>query len=217
MIYVLGWLAVGVATLVVIFVITHLPGRKPSGGDAEPVPQSAKDLLDAFYDSRGSLAHRILSHLLLPLLAIFLVVAGWPYVIWMGISEELARRQKAAAGAFREFAVETAHLQERLSAEAIERREIVSDPLNAVPALPFGHLHSAWRNYLQGLPEGCELWSFSAEWITEQGKGEMRSGYVAVLNGVPGSYLMTNCRTLDRDAATAPIPSNEIKIKQFKI
>jgi hypothetical protein len=200
-IYVLGWLGIGVTTLVVIFVVSRLPGQPAVDGDAEPVAQSARDLLDPFYTSHGSVVQRILSNLVLPLLALFLVVTAWPYAIWMAISEALDRKQKAAATPFREFAVEPAHLQQRLSIEAIEQREMVSDPMNATPSLPFGHLHNVWRNFVEIQPEGGELWSFSAQWVTEQGVKELRSGYVAVLNGVPGTYLMTRCKPVDDNQA----------------
>ena len=201
MIYVLGWLGIGVTTLVVIFVVSRLPGQPTVDGDAEPIPQSARDLLDAFYTSHGSVAQRILSNLVLPLLALFLVVTAWPYVIWMAIREAVGRKQKAADAPFREFAVEPAHLQQLLPIEAIEQREMVSDPMNATPPLPFGHLHNVWRNFVEIQPEGSELWSFSAQWVTELGMKELRSGYVAVLNGVPGTYLMTRCKPVDDNQA----------------
>ena len=85
----------------------------------------------------------------------------------------------------REFAVESKHLQERLSVQEIEQREIVDDPLKAVPGLPFGHLHQAWAKFLADLPEEAEVWSFSAQWENRWGQKELREGYVAMRDGSP--------------------------------
>ena len=213
MIYVVGWLGIGVTTLRVIFFVTHLPGQKRAGRDAEPFSKSASDLLHAFCFSRESLRHRILFNLVAPVVAVFLAVAGWPYVIWMVFKDRLARMQPSSDAEFREFVVENTHLQELLSINAIEQREMVYDPMKAVPALPFGHLHDVWLKYLESLTEDCELWSFTAHWVSEQGVEELRLGYVAVLKGVPGAYLMTRCKSYGKDAFSAPIPASLLQRK----
>ena len=97
------------------------------------------------------------------------------------------------------FAVEPQHLLERLTLEDVEMREIVTDPLQAAPELPFGHLHAAWKEFLKGQAEGCELWSFSAHWQTIWGRNELRSGYVLVENGAPGAYFLTVLKDLPND------------------
>jgi hypothetical protein len=91
----------------------------------------------------------------------------------------------------REFAVEREHLLERLSIQQIERREIVTDPLGAVPQLPFGHLNATWLRFLKSLTDNAEIWSFSALWRKRWGGEELRCGYVAVSQGLPGNYLLT--------------------------
>ena len=100
----------------------------------------------------------------------------------------------------REFAVERIHLQERLTVQEIHQREIVVDPLNAVPALPFGHLYPRWLALRSGLSENSELWSFSANWEPPWGPNEIRCGYVVVNNGLPGSYILTVRKRLEDPA-----------------
>ena len=78
-------------------------------------------------------------------------------------------------------------------------REIVTDPLQAAPELPFGHLHAAWKEFLKGHADGGELWSFSARWQTTWGRKELRSGYVLVQNGSPGAHFLTVWRDLPDD------------------
>lgn len=68
---------------------------------------------------------------------------------------------------------------------------MVSDPLGAVPQVPFGHLHGAWRRFLQAnWTDGAQLWSFATVWETPQGSREQRSGYVIVRLGRPGAYFL---------------------------
>ena len=86
---------------------------------------------------------------------------------------------------------------ERLSVQAIEQREVVSDPFGAVPALPFGHLHDAWDRFVNDLPEGAEVWSFSSNWENRWGQKELRKGYVAVHDGKPGAYVSTLWKQID--------------------
>jgi hypothetical protein len=201
-IYFLVWLGIGVASLVVIFIVSRLPGQKTAKGVVAPIPQSAKDLLDTFHSSRGSLPRRILFNLFAPVLALFLAVAGWPYVIYVFLKGLFPRRKDPLAAKNHEFAVEPPHLQELLSIEVIEQREMVTDPLRAVPALPFGHLHGAWRDFLERQPEGSELWSFSAQWGTKLGKCELRKGYVVVHNGLPSLFMTTRCKQVNDEVDT---------------
>lgn len=95
----------------------------------------------------------------------------------------------------RDFSVDPAELVEKLSVEAIEEREMVYDPLNAVPNLPFGHLNPVWCRFLGRRPADCELWSFSSERERSYGQREYRSGYVAVVDGIPGPYIYTVSNT----------------------
>ena len=83
-----------------------------------------------------------------------------------------------------------AKIKERLSIEDIEARERVIDPLGAVPELPFGHLHSAWKAFLEGISPDDALWSFSANW-TRWGRKELRDGYVIVRGDIIGAHFQT--------------------------
>jgi len=99
----------------------------------------------------------------------------------------------------KEFAVEKAHLQERLSVQDIENREFVFDPLGAVPNLPFGHLNVAWKKFIEDCTENDELWSFSAQW-KNYGENELREGYVLIKNDSLWPYFITASRYLPEEA-----------------
>jgi hypothetical protein len=109
----------------------------------------------------------------------------------MKVKEMFQKKESYVSPEEREFAVEREHLLERLTVQEIERREVVADPLKAAPDSPFGHLNTAWQEFLKGLAEGTELWSFSARWQTTWGRKELRSGYVVVEDGVPGAHFLT--------------------------
>ena len=52
------------------------------------------------------------------------------------------------------------YLVQKVSIEFAEREAIYSDPLNATPTIPFGHLNLGWKKFIEGLQEEDELWSF---------------------------------------------------------
>lgn len=87
------------------------------------------------------------------------VLILWPLVIAMLAYEGLFNRRPSAP-VYREWIATPASLTEQLSRERIEQLEIYSDPLNAVPAVPFGHLNDAWQRFCQQLQETDQLWAF---------------------------------------------------------
>lgn len=104
-------------------------------------------------------------------------------VTYMKVTEMLQKKETIELPEEREFAVEREHLLELLTAQEIEMREVVTDPLKAVPEVPFGHLNRAWQDFLKGHADGAELWSFSALWQTTCGTQGMRRGYAVVQDG----------------------------------
>ena len=78
--------------------------------------------------------------------------------------------------------------------DEIERLELVVDPMNAVPNVPFGHLSANWVRMKAEQAPGHKLHRFSTEWTPSPWKREVRSGYVLVRWGAPGKYILTVCR-----------------------
>ena len=181
MAYLYAWIAVGVVTLVIVLG-AHLLARRRSR-------QSLPEWLYGAPRERKDLSYRLLNDVLPPVLGSMFIVIAWPVAVYMKVKE--LRQRKMDDERARGFVVKPADLRERLTLEQIEQREIVEDPLNAVPPLPFGHLNGAWRDFLGRRPEASALWSFSAQWETRWGAKELREGYVAVQDGRPGAYLMT--------------------------
>lgn len=170
-----------------MLVLIYGAHRLTTKGESE----SLHDLLDAVNPDREKLSFRILNNIVAPALAAFAVVIFWPVAAYMKIKENFTEKNEPGLGEEQEFAVERGHLQERLTVQEIEAREMVEDPLAAVPNLPFGHLNVAWRNFLDGSLDGDELWSFTARWETIWGQKELLAGYVLVRNGCPGTHFLT--------------------------
>ena len=192
MIYLYWWIAIGVVTLIVVLGSHLLTKKKES--------DSLRDLLDAANPDRTKASYRLLNNIVAPALGSVFIVIAWPVAIYLKAKELFPGRNGGSSDAEREFAVESKHLQERLSVQEIEQREIVDDPLKAVPGLPFGHLHHAWAKFLADLHEEAEVWSFSAQWTNRWGQKELLEGYVAVHSGEPGNYLVTLRKDVDEDA-----------------
>ncbi len=183
MIYFYWYIGIGVVVLAVVYGAHHLKKEKES--------DSLRELLETVNPDRKKLSYRILNNIVAPVLAAMLVIAVWPVAGFMKVKEMFQKKESYVSPEEREFAVEREHLQERLTVQEIERREVVADPLKAAPELPFGHLNTAWQEFLKGRAEGSELWLFSARWHTTWGRKELRSGYVVVQHGAPGAHFLT--------------------------
>lgn len=209
MIYLYWYLGTGVVVLAVVYGAHHLTKEKES--------DSLRELLEAVNPNRKKLSYRFLNNIVAPVLAAMLVIVVWPVAGFMKVKEMFQKKESYVSPEEREFAVEREHLQERLTVQQIEKREIVADPLKAVPELPFGHLNAAWQEFIQGKPDDAELWSFSAHWQTTWGRKELRSGYAMAQDGAPAAYILTVCKYLPENNDAVVIPKNvgEDDIPQF--
>ncbi len=185
MIYLYWYLGVGAAVLAIVFGAHRLTKAHES--------ESVRKLLDAVNPEREKLSYRILNNCVAPALAAVAIVVVWPVVICMKGKEVFSKKGSSAVQEEREFAVERAHLHEPLTVAQIEAREVVEDPLGAVPTLPFGHLNAAWKTFVDGVAGDEELWSFTAPWQTTWGRKEIRTGYVVVRGGSPAKHFLTMC------------------------
>lgn len=122
------------------------------------------------------------------------MVLFWPAAWWMKCAELLNERRLAREREEAIFKVKPQHLLERLTIDEIEAREMVQDPLNAVPKVPFGHLNAVWSQVKEAMQSGDELWSFTATWPGEFGSPELRKGYVLWRRGKPVGHVLTMCK-----------------------
>ena len=183
MIYLYLWIAIGILTLIVVLGSHLLTKKKES--------ESLRDLLDAANPERIKFSYRLLNNIVAPVLGSVFIVIAWPVALYLKAKEFLTERNGGIGKTEREFAVESDHLLERFSAKEIEQREIIRDPLNAVPSVPFGHLNHAWQIFLNESSDDAELWSFAAKWTNKWGKIEMTEGYAAIHDGETRGHIIT--------------------------
>lgn len=189
---VLLYLALGVLTLVVAGG-AHLWHHRDDRRD----PESLASLMGDLYPERKKLWYRIRARLLAPVLTVIAMVLFWPAAWWMRCAELLNERRLAREREEAIFKVKPQHLVERLTVDEIEARELVQDPLNAVPKVPFGHLNAVWTQVKSAMQPGDELWSFTATWPGEFGSPELRKGYVLWRRGKPVGHVLTMCKELE--------------------
>lgn len=118
----------------------------------------------------------------------------WPIVLpAFGISEWSGRTGKQKERERKEaeiFQVQRSELLRPWTTAEVEAAELVQDPLGAVPAVSFGHLHQAWLRF-RSMAEGAAIWSFAAERPGYGAGIEKRVGYVAVRGDAIGPWFVT--------------------------
>lgn len=85
----------------------------------------------------------------------------WPIIFFaMLIHIIIQMRQEKMQDESLLFKIKASDLTEKLTIHEIESLESVRDPLNAAPIVPFGHLNTAWKNFLLSIDSQSDLWAF---------------------------------------------------------
>jgi hypothetical protein len=203
------YLGAGVITLLVVLAANWHRLR--------PDPQSLASLIEAANPETKTLWYRIRAKVLGPVLGSTLMVLLWPVAPLMKLRQwwddwRAEQRRKDDV-----FKVRRQHLLERLTVAQIEAREMVEDPLQAVPALPFGHLNEVWRGLTDGLAPGDACWSFSAQWQDDRGRPELRTGYVVWRRRKPVGYILTMVKSLEDLSGAQSPPRQTLKVNEGEI
>ena len=193
------YLAVGIVTLVISGCLA-LRERWRRRGDLEALISLLEDP-----DPRTqTFWYRVRARVLTPVLVALFLVVLWPVVPWMKFQDRRHARGAAREEAERVFKVHQSHLLQRCSVEEVESREIVQDPLNAVPPVAFGHLNPMWARLKAQMQAGDELWTFKSRWQDNLGRQTLRTGYVIWRECQPAAHMLTGLAHLDdRHAGSA--------------
>ncbi|MCP5162756.1 MAG: hypothetical protein H6999_03530 [Hahellaceae bacterium] len=131
------------------------------------------------------------------LMTTFILIPLWPFLALLKIWQIIGPKSLAHYEADPVFSVKQGDLCSQLSIEEIEQIEIVEDPFHAAPRIPFGHLNSSWKKFLEQLLPTDTLWSFEVEWDDVFVPKLMR-GYVIVREEQPGPFVVTYRRMIDK-------------------
>ena len=181
------YLALYIAAGVIVLAVTLIQSR----ADTKKHGESLGDQLNELKLQKASAWTRFADKVIVPALAGTLVILAWPIALMMMIKVVINSKGQEKMYGEKEFVVSKRDLLERLTIEQIEEREMIEDPLGAVPNKPFGHLNHAWQEYRGTLRAGDELWSFKANCETDWDVVETRTGYVAVRHSKVGPFFTT--------------------------
>lgn len=189
MTYFIAYLALG-AVVLGIALISHRRANPPQS-------DFVREMLEAVDPERTTWRYKLLHRLVAPTLAGALMLVAWPAAVFIKVREMVAPRLVEPELEPAEFCVTREHLLRETTVAEIENEEMVSDPLGAVPPLPFGHLNAAWSRFKSVLAPGDVIWRFSARWDEGWGKSEVREGYVIVRSDGVGPYFVAERRIVD--------------------
>lgn len=165
--FVIAYVLLGLVTLVFVG-IAHIWDRSGSWSSFL-WRRRLMAALDDMNDAHRSWHDRLMAGVVVPLLTSLLIVVAWPAALVMGWRAWRQGRASAADGASlidsddrRYPPVLREHLLQRMTLEAVEHAELVTDHLCGAPCLPFGHLHAEWLAFKAALQPGAEVWHFHA-------------------------------------------------------
>lgn len=186
-----GYVGIGLALGAVALLITLFRKRKNSLSDS---------LTDVLYPERRTGWYRFRERVLLPLLLLPLMGLAWPILLAvLGIDAWKDRRNRGGASADDPPELTARDLIESVEIDAVEASAYISDPLGAVPQIPFGHLNAAWQAFLAQRQPNEALWRYQSQQAHKWSGPELRRGYVWVRGNTIGAHFRTYRKQEQRD------------------
>lgn len=166
---------------------------------------SIRELFDSVNRSirnRVARLELLLGFIAFPIIAIGISVV-WPYALYIHYN---AMRNKTKNEKARLLSVSRGDLIKRMSISEIEVMEEITDPLGAVPDLPFGHLNLAWEKFKSNAQADEEIWTFMVTWNRGWIKQECR-GYALLRGNDVAHHFMTGWANVETDCPLADFVS----------
>jgi hypothetical protein len=152
------YLGVGFVVCLVV-VAAHLIGRRKKS-------KFVRDMMNAVNPRREAFLYRVLEDLVVPALAFFLVWLVWPVVFVLKIRDSFKKKALAAQVEQEaeppDFALNDSELLRQVTVDEVERTNLIQDPLEAVPNIPFGHCNARWVLFRESLQANETLWEFES-------------------------------------------------------
>ena len=183
--YFIAYLALGVLTLAAIALDSRIRNSRRASDWSQ--------ISDLVLRSHQPWPEAILERLVLPVIAGAAIIAAWPIAI--AFASYFYQRKKSAEASSNpheseDFTVEPSDLIARLTIAQIEETELVYDPLQAVPRLPFGHMNCAWIDFKRQIKAADEIWSFRARWGNYRHPTAVRFGYASKRQGTVVTFFV---------------------------
>lgn len=131
-----------------------------------PISKSNREWLDAINKTFGRKFH-VLDDLILPVFAFIFISLIWPFMLGLKIKDTFFKNTKLIPIRSKEdkkpFSLIEDELKAKCTVEQIEESNLIDDPMDAVPQVPFGHLYPKWVELKESLQPGEVLWRFETK------------------------------------------------------
>ena len=173
-----------------VAVVAHLIGARKKS-------KFVRDMMNAVNPRREAFLYRVLEDLVVPALAFFLVWLVWPVVFVLKIRDSLKKKALAAQTEQEAeppaFALNDSELLRQVTVDEVERTNLIHDPLEAVPNIPFGHCNARWVLFRDSLQANETLWEFEST-RSELAGVQAMWGYAVRVEGKVDRFLTSGWR-----------------------
>jgi hypothetical protein len=193
-----------------IVVAAHLANKRKES-------KFSRDIMKALNPKREAFLYRVLEDIVVPTLAFFLVWLVWPLVFVLKFKDIFKKKSQAVLNEpdsdlipnrnsnrnlnsnpnpnpedLEElaFALSDFELTRQVTIEEVERTNIIQDPMEAVPNIPFGHCNARWVVFKDALQEKETLWEFESTRSELKGVQAMW-GYAVKRDGRVDRFMTT--------------------------
>lgn len=194
-----------------IVVAAHLASKRKES-------KFSRDIMKALNPRREAFLYRVLEDVIVPTLAFFLVWLVWPVVfvlkfkdIFKKKSQEVVAESELDLTPNRNsnsnsnsnpdsddpeelaFALNDFELTRQVTIEEVERTNLIQDPMEAVPNIPFGHCNARWETFKASLQDNETIWEFEAN-RSELAGVQAMWGYAVKRDGRVDRFMTTGWR-----------------------
>lgn len=156
--YLMSYIGIGICIGIAMFIYQYR-----SSSDFE------RSIEEAIH-GRRSWHYRLRERLVIPC-TIILIAICWPLALVFLIKELMPEKHRDNKTIVEyPFIARNQFLFDEKSIESIEAENIYSDPLDAVPKIPFGHLNSGWELFKSKMLDGDKVHVFKTPKNTTYGK-----------------------------------------------
>lgn len=195
-----------------IVVAAHLANKRKES-------KFSRDIMKALNPRRKAFLYRVLEDVIVPTLAFFLVWLVWPVVFILKFNDIFKKRSQAVVAESDSdlipnrnrnrnrnrnsnpnsnpedleeiaFALNDFELTRQVSIEEVERINLIQDPMEAVPNIPFGHCNARWVVFKDSLQNNETLWEFESTRSELKGVQAMW-GYAVKRDGRVDRFMTT--------------------------
>jgi len=195
-----------------IVVAAHLANKRKES-------KFSRDIMKALNPKREAFLYRVLEDVIVPTLAFLMVWLVWPVVFVLKFKDIFKKKSQAVLNEpdsdlipnrnsnrnsnsnsnpdpnpedLEElaFALSDFELARQVTIEEVERTNIIQDPMEAVPNIPFGHCNARWVVFKDSLQENETLWEFESTRSELKGVQAMW-GYAVKRDGRVDRFMTT--------------------------